>query len=80
MQGLQRVVNDEPDAHGRRQVGHDFANPGQFQHGQPVEDRVVDEVELVVIHQGFDVVKVSGGEVVDHVDLVPALQICFRQV
>jgi hypothetical protein len=73
-------LDDEPYAHGRRQVVHDVALVDELVDHRPVQDGVDDEVETVPFAEMLDVLERAGGEVVEHPHLVSLVEQELRQV
>ncbi len=77
---VDRILDDQFDAHSGRQVDDHIALADQPVHHHLVRNRINSKTEERMMSQVFDVLKPPCGQVVDHRHMTPPFQEFVRQV
>jgi len=72
---FERLVDDQLDANGGSQVDDHIADSCQLEHRLTVQNGIVDEMKAGILEEMLDIFEPAGGEVIDDIDLLAALEI-----
>ena len=74
------ALNNQLDAHGRREMKDDVALVDQLGGDRAIVDAVNRVVKVRVVFQMVNVLDAAGGKIVDDEDLVATLEVCVAEM